>query len=131
CAARGEAAMSRSRPVPFVVLVVALFAVLTLSGGPALAATVTATSGSPGAYHVRDSTTHNGVTCSYDHDSGALTSIKVHGPTLWPNAHNSSGEWVGWQVIVQKTTASGGGSWVLAHKGAVQTRWATNGSPAV
>ena len=112
-----------SRPTRVLGFVLALVG-LSMGGQVAQAATVVASSGTPGAYHETNSASKNGATCSYA-SSTALTSIKVRGPRVFANAHNSSGEWVGWQLIVQRTTGSSGGSWVTTHKGKIHEAWAT------
>jgi hypothetical protein len=99
-------------------------ALLTVTGGSSLAATVVSSSGTPGDYHVTDSSANNGVTCTYDHLTGALTAITVRGPRLF--AKDDFGQWVGWRFIIQRTTGSAGGSWVQIKKGAVHEAWATS-----
>jgi hypothetical protein len=97
---------------------------LVVTGQAGFAATVISSSGVPGNYRVTDSSTNNGVTCSYDHLTQALTSITVSGPRIF--AKDSFGQLVGWRFIVQRTTGSSGGSWAQVKKGVVHEAWATS-----
>jgi hypothetical protein len=99
-------------------------AVLSLGGQGASAAVVVTSSGSPGAYHVTDRASRNGASCSYD-DQGVLRSITVLGPKVFANSNNSTGEWVGWQVVIQRTRYPAGGAWVTIHRARVHELRAT------
>jgi hypothetical protein len=115
----------------FVVALCAGLAALIGGATSAFAETVVATSGQPGPWHVIDSSKRNGAICSYD-DPGRLTSIEVLGARAFADANYAKrGQWIGWQVIIQRTRGTGAGGWVTVHTGKIRENWATGSQPAV
>jgi hypothetical protein len=110
---------------------IASLALAALTASPASAAVVVDTTGSHGRYAVKDNDNHQGARCAYETASLDLDRITVHGPTVWARDKTShrDGQWVGWNLLVQKRPAAGG-AWSTVHTSTTDEGYAYDDAPA-